>query len=168
MNRYAAIVGTAVVALLACGLLLRQRPRSDWRHISTQFIGTTNNLAIIRIQNPSSTAIHLREDYFLEYIGIAPPAGSRGLKNLTETKPTPTNLNIGGKAQADLYLPLPKQGTSWIARLQFTPASDLRKVNESLIRSTNSLVKSLPVQIAGVPVRGVPVQFVQQPFSVRE
>lgn len=110
----------------------------------------------------------LRDSFEIEYVGIPPHSpvagpGGAAFTNLIRLIPAGTNLVISGSRKADFLIPIPTNGNSWIARLEFAPAGLKTKVREHLIRQQDQLTKSLPPRI-----RGVPIHVVSQVFAAEE
>jgi hypothetical protein len=164
-----AAAAVSVIVLASIIFLVSSPARMNWRRVRTSFNGFTNSprgeLALISIRNEGPVAVVLRDSFRLEYLGVPPYQPVTGLSNLARVIPTHTNLIIGPAAQTQFEIPRPEIGTSWIAWLEFTPGGAWTAANEKLIRRRDTISKSLPVSVGGVPVRGVPVYVVTQQFG---
>jgi hypothetical protein len=161
-----------VVLLAAVGVVIFLAfPRSggDWRQIRASFTGITNwpggGYAAISVSSDGDRAVTLRDSFEIEYVGIPPNTpvagpGGAGISNLIRLVPTGTNLVIDGSRKADFLIPIPTDGDTWIARLEFAPAGLKTKVGEHLIRRHERWATSLPLGI-----RGIPTHFVSQSFT---
>lgn len=162
MKRLAIIA--AFLVIFGCVLLYLWITRSpgNWRQVSLSFSGYTNSMAVISIHNMGPSPVVLRDRFMLEFAGVAPHSPFTGSTNLLRSIPTGTNLVVAPSGRADFLIPIPAEGQSWIARLEFAPAGAATRVKEYMMRQPPNKYqwrKFLPLSVRGVPVYTVSQQF---------